>query len=63
MTSLVGSFQPLTMSLPNYPISNLGNTSTGKEAIETLMHPEDLIQTGILMDAQVYKETVMGHEG
>lgn len=58
MGSLVGSLEPLAVSLHDYPMSDLGNTSTGEEAAETWMHPEESVQTGILRDARVYKETV-----
>lgn len=58
MGSLVGSLEPLAVSLHDYPMSDVGNTSTGEEAAETWMHPEESVQTGILRDARVYKETV-----
>lgn len=44
-------------------MSDLGNTYAGEEAAETLMHPEESVQTGILGYARVYKETVLGQEG
>lgn len=60
--SLVGSLEPLAMSVHDYPTSHLGNTRTGEEATETSVHPEESVQGGILGDAGVYKEAVMARK-
>ena len=49
-------------------LARLSHVTPGKhkhreEATETSMHPEESVQTGILGDAQVCKETVIGQEG
>lgn len=60
--SLVGSLEPLAMSMHDYPTSHLGNARTGEEATETSVHPEESVQGGIFGDAQVYEEAVMARK-